>query len=221
MSFQWRRDFVRTLIEQDLPQLGVSIPSRTLDRFWSMLAHYHAQVWNGSELARSFGVSHHVVRRYLEALESTFMVKSLKPWHSNLKKRQVKSPKIYIRDSGVLHYFLNINNTKELERHPKIGASWEGFIIENLIQILDVKPESCYFWATHSGAEIDLIVEQGGQLRGFEVKRTLSPKITTSIHSALKDIPLKRVDIIYLGTESFSLSQQVDAIAATRILRDM
>ena len=133
-SYEWRGEFIRTFLERDVPQLGITIPSPTLDRFWSMLAHYHAQVWNGSELARAFGVSHHTVRRYLDALEATFMVRSLKPWSANIRKRQVKSPKIYIRDSGILHRLLNVTTYTELERHPKIGASWEGFIIETLFR---------------------------------------------------------------------------------------
>ncbi len=220
-SYQWRRNFVRTFIERDIPQLGISTPSVTLNRFLSMLAHYQAQLWNGSELGRAFGVSHHVVRRYLETLEATFMVRNLKPWKANLGKRQVKSPKIYIRDTGLLHYFLNIKNLRDLEYHPKVGASWEGFIMENIIQILGVDQEACYFWATHSGAEIDLVVEQGSHLRGFEIKRTMSPKLTTSMGSALKDISLDRIDVIHAGDKTFHLSKKIQAVAAARLLQDI
>ena len=146
---------MRTFLERDIPQLGIAIPSATLERFWSMLAHYHAQTWNGSELARAFGVSHHVMRRYLDALEATFMVRALKPWSANLGKRQVKAPKVYIRDSGLLHRLLDVGTRDALERHPKVGASWEGFVIENLIRAVGADERQCYFWATHSGAEIE------------------------------------------------------------------
>lgn len=220
-SYEWRGFFVRDFLERDVPQLGITIPSATLDRFWSMLAHYHAQIWNGSELARAFGVSHHAVRRYLEALEATFMVRSLRPWSANISKRQVKSPKIYIRDSGILHRFLSVSTHAELERHPKVGASWEGFIVENLIQALGAEDRQCYFWATHSGAEIDLVVQQGGRLRGFEIKRTKAPALTRSMRSALRDLELTRIDVIHAGEESFALDKRVHAVAARRLLRDI
>lgn len=220
-SYKWRGFFIRDFLERDVPQLGIRIPSATLESFWSMLSHYHAQIWNGSELARAFGVSHHVVRRYLDALEATFMVRSLKPWSANISKRQVKSPKIYIRDSGILHRLLNISTQVELERHPKVGASWEGFIVESLIQALGVEYRQCYFWATHSGPEIDLVVQQGGRLRGFEIKRTTAPSFTRSMHSALRDLKLSRIDIIHAGEESFALDKRVHAIAAKRLLRDI
>ena len=220
-SNRWRKDFVRTFLERDIPQLGVSIPSAMLERFWSMLAHYHAQVWNGSELARAFGVSHHVVRRYLDALESTFMVRALKPWSANLGKRQVKSPKIYIRDSGMLHQLLDIGTRTELERHPKVGASWEGFVIENLIQTLGVDDRKCHFWATHAGAEIDLIVPRGGRLRGFEVKRTSSPALTRSMRTAVADLRLHTLDVIHAGADTFPLARGVRAVAAVRMLEDL
>ena len=234
-SFSWRVDFVRTFLERDVPQLDINVPSRTLDRFWAMLAHYHAQVWNGSELGRAFGVSHHTVRRYLDALEATFMVRSLQPWHANLKKRQVKSPKVYVRDSGLLHRLLNVATLDELERHPKVGASWEGFIIENLIRILRVDGRECFFWATHSGGELDLIVPTGGKgggrrrwrggrgggWRGFEVKHTSAPKVTRSMHSALAELPLAGVDVIHAGEETYPLAKGIRAVAAKRLLDDL
>ena len=220
-SHRWRQDFVRTLLERDLPQLGISIPSATLERFWSMLAHYHAQVWNGSELARAFGVSHHTVRRYLDALEATFPVRVLKPWSTNLGKRQVKAPKVYVRDSGLLHRLLEVGTRIELERHPKVGASWEGFVIENLIRALGVDERQCFFWATHSGAEIDLIVRRGGRLRGFEVKRTSSPAVTRSMRSAVADLELRSLDVIHAGEGTFPLAPGVRAVAASRLLDDL
>ena len=220
-SHRWRQDFVRTLLERDLPQLGISIPSATLERFWSMLAHYHAQVWNGSELARAFGVSHHTVRRYLDALEATFLVRVLKPWSTNLGKRQVKAPKVYVRDSGLLHRLLEVGTRIELERHPKVGASWEGFVIENLIRALGVDERQCFFWATHSGAEIDLIVRRGGRLRGFEVKRTSSPAATRSMRSAVADLDLRSLDVIHAGEGTYPLAPGIRAVAASRLLDDL
>lgn len=186
-----------------------------------MLAHYHAQIWNGAELARAFGVSHHAVRRYLDALEATFMVRSLKPWRANLRKRQVKTPKIYIRDSGLLHRLLNITTFAELERHPKIGASWEGFIVENLIGVLGIDSRQCYFWATHTGAEVDLVVQTGTKLRGFEIKRTSAPRLTRSMHAALDDLSLDRIDVIHAGEATFPLAKRVRAVACSRMLEDI
>ena len=220
-SYRWRVDFVRTFLERDVPQLGIGVPSATLDRFWSMLAHYHAQIWNGAELGRAFGVSHHAVRRYLDALEATFMVRSLRPWSANVKKRQVRSPKIYIRDSGLLHRLLNVATFEALERHPKVGASWEGFVIENLVHTLGVDARECFFWATHTGAEMDLVVHVGGELRGFEVKRTSAPRVTRSMHTALEDLLLDRVDVVHAGSDTFPLGQRIRAVAASRVLDDL
>ena len=220
-SHRWRQDFVRTFLERDIPQLGIAIPSAMLERFWSMLAHYHAQTWNGSELARAFGVSHHVVRRYLDVLEATFMVRALKPWSANLGRRQVKAPKVYIRDPGLLHRLLDIGTRDELERHPKVGASWEGFVIENLIHTIGADERQCYFWATHSGAEIDLLVQRRGRLRGFEVKRTSSPAVTRSTRSAVADLDLRSLDVIHAGEETFPLAKGIRAVAAARMLDDL
>ena len=221
-SYRWRRDFVSTFLERDIPGLGIRIPSTTMERFWTMLAHYHAQVWNGSELARAFGVSHHAVRRYLDVLEATFMVRVLKPWSANLGKRQVKSPKIYIRDSGLLHRLLDIGNRIALEKHPKVGASWEGFIIENIIRAIGAESGRCYFWATHSGGEVDLVVQTGtGRLRGFEIKRTSSPTVTRSMRSAMADLQLRSLDLVHAGDHSFPLAKNIRAVAAGRLLEDL
>ena len=220
-SNRWRKDFVRTFLERDIPQFGITIPGPTLERFWAMLAHYHAQVWNGSELARAFGVSHHAVRRYLDVLASTFMVRSLRPWSANISKRQVKSPKVYVRDSGLLHTLLDIDNWQALQRHPKIGASWEGFVIENVVRALGADDRQCYFWAAHSGAEIDLIIHRGGRLRGFEVKRTSSPTVTRSMLRAYDDLRLDRLDVIHAGNRTFPISKEVRAVAAHRLLEDL
>ncbi|RMF21701.1 MAG: ATP-binding protein, partial [Deltaproteobacteria bacterium] len=220
-SYEWRRDFLRTFLERDVPQLGIAIPSATLERFWAMLAHYHGQIWNASEFARSFGVSHHVVRRYLEVLQSTFMVRVLRPWTANIGKRQVKSPKVYIRDSGLLHYFFDIVTLEDLDRHPKLGASWEGFMLEAVIQQLGARPEQCYFWATHTGAELDLLIVAGSCKYGFEIKRTSAPQVTPSMRAALADLSLARLDVIHAGSETFPLAPKVRAVSAGRILDDI
>ena len=173
-----RREFVQTFLERDLPQLGVGIPAATLPRFWSMLAHYHGQIWNASEFGRAFGVSDHAVRRYLDILSATLVVRQLRPWAENLGKRVVKSPKVYIADSGLLHALLDVGTFVQLERHPKCGASWEGFLIENVIQVVGARAEQCYFWATHGGAELDFFLVSGTRRLGFEFKRTVALTLT-------------------------------------------
>lgn len=221
-SYRWRQDFVATFLERDIPGLGIAIPSNTMERFWTMIAHYHAQLWNGSELGRAFGMSQHAMRRYLDVLEATFMVRVLKPWSANLAKRQVKTPKVYIRDSGLLHKLLDVRDRTALERHPKVGASWEGFVIENIVRTLGVDDSQCYFWAAHSGAEIDLVVQgPSGRLRGFEIKRTSSPAVTRSMHTAMTDLGLRSIDLIHAGDETFPLAKGIQAVAAARLLDDL
>jgi len=216
-SVEWRREFIAAFLERDLPQLGFGLPAHTMRRFWTMLAHYHGQVWNASEFARSFGVADTTVRNYLDALSATFVVRQLQPWHENLSKRQVKSPKVYLSDSGLLHTLLGIENLGELESHPRLGASWEGFALEAVIQMLGARPEECYFWATHAGAELDLLVVKGGKRRGFEFKRTEAPSLTPSMKIALKDLKLDRLDVIHAGRETFSLAERVRAIPLGRV----
>lgn len=220
-SLRWRRDFIRTFLERDLPQLGVSIPASTLSRFWSMLAHYHGQLWNAAEFSRSFGVSDMTVRRYLDLLSGTFVVKQLAPWFENLGKRQVKSPKVYLADTGLLHSLLGIRDIGELERHPKVGASWEGFAIQAVLDRLGARPEECFFWATHAGAELDLLVVRGGIRLGFEVKRTVAPQLTRSMHVALGDLGLARLDVIHAGERTFPLGPRVRGVALNRVLEDL
>lgn len=221
-SYRWRQDFVATFLERDMPGLGISIPSHTMERFWTMLAHYHAQLWNGSELGRAFGMSQHAMRRYLDALEATFMVRVLKPWHANLAKRQIKTPKIYIRDSGILHRLLDIRDRPALERHPKVGASWEGFVMENIIRALGAEERQCHFWGAHTGAEVDLVVPgRAGRLRGFEIKRTSSPTVTRSMRTAMADLDLRSLDVIHAGDETFPLAKGIRAVAAARLLDDL
>lgn len=220
-SMLWREDFLRTFLERDLPQLGIRIPAPTLRRFWAMLAHWHGQIWSSSEFGRSFGVADTTVRRYLDVMSGALVVRQLQPWHANLSKRQVKSPKVYVRDSGLLHALLGIENRTDLERHPKVGASWEGFLLEQVVSLLSVPEEQMYFWATHAGAELDLLVDKGRRRMGFEFKRTSTPKVTPSIRSALQDLELQEVVVIHAGEESFPLAKRVRAVAAGRILDDL
>jgi predicted AAA+ superfamily ATPase len=209
-SIAWRKNFIQTLLERDFPQWGVRIAATALQRFWTMVAHYHGQIWNSAEPARSLGVSESTTRRYLDLLTDAFMIRQLKPYHANLKKRQVKSPKIYVRDSGLLHQLLGIDSMKSLFSHPKGGASWEGFVIE---QLLRTEPhDEVFFWATHQGAEIDLILRIGDTLYGVECKRTDTPRLTPSIRIALEDLKLKHVFVIYPGVQRFPLASQVEAV---------
>lgn len=217
-SIDWRKSFIKTYLERDLPQFGISVSSQTLRRFWNMLAHYHGQIWNASEFARSFGVADTTIRHYLDILASTFVVRQLQPWHENISKRQVKAPKIYITDTGILHTLLNIRNKEDLLSHPKVGASWEGFIINQLIHQMEADKEECYFWATHSGAELDLLIMKGRKRIGFEIKYTSSPKITPSMKTAIRDLRLKRLFVIHAGDKSYPMSDRIDAVAADNIL---
>jgi len=216
-SLRWRHDLVSTYLERDLPQLGIRVPSTTLLRFWTMLAHVHGQILNWSELGRSMAVSDATIRHYVDLLASTFMVRMLPPWHENLSKRQVKAPKIYIRDSGILHALLDIETMRALEQHPKIGASWEGFCVESLIAQLGARPEQCYFWATHTGAELDLLVVAKGRRRGFEIKRTVSPRVSPSMQVALHDLKLDSLDVIHAGQDTFPLARKVRAVSLARL----
>jgi hypothetical protein len=216
-SAAWRDDYISTFLERDLANLGIRIPATTLRRFWTMLAHYHAQVWNGAELARATGVSESTVRRYLDALTDALVVRQLQPWFANISKRQVRSPKVYVRDSGLLHRLLGIADGHALLGHPKVGASWEGFVIEQIL-MLDV--DNPWFWATHAGAELDLIVEAGGERIGVEVKRTDRPRPTPSMHHALADIDLDRVIVVHAGDQSYPLAPRIEAVAAHRLLTE-
>ena len=221
VSWQWREDYIRTFLERDVPALGLRVPPHTLRRFWMMLAHYHGQTFNASEIAASLGVADTTASRYLDVLAGTFMVRRLTPWFENIGKRQVKSPKVYVRDSGLLHTLLDISDGPALERHPKVGASWEGFMVEALIQRLGARPDQCYFWATHTGAELDLLVVDGRRRYGFEIKRTTAPGITPSMKSALADLGLTRLDVIHAGGDSFPLAPSVRAVSAGRLLDDV
>ena len=217
-SMEWRQSFIRTFLERDLPALGVNVAADTMRRFWSMIAHHHAQLWNASEIGRSFGVADTTVRNYLDKLTDALVVRQLKPWHENLGKRQVKSPKIFVRDSGLLHALLNLPTKRDIEGHPKLGASWEGFIIDQLVQQLGVSPEETYHWRTHQGAELDLLVVRGGLRLGFEVKRTVAPTLTPSMRSAMHDLKLKSLTVVHAGDQTFPLAKQVQAVAFRDVL---
>lgn len=214
-SQRWRDDYISTFLERDLANLGVRVPATTMRRFWMMLAHFHGQTWNAAELARSLGVGQTTVRRYLDALTDALVVRQLQPWFVNIAKRQVRSPKVYIRDSGLLHRLLGIGPRTDLLGHPKSGASWEGFVIE---QILQAGARDPWFWATHGGAEIDLIVSFGAGKLGVEVKRTDRPGMTASIHQALAALDLRRVAIVHAGSRRFTVAPRVEAIPASAAL---
>jgi uncharacterized protein len=214
-SLSWRKHFIQTLLERDLPQWGVRVPAIALQRFWTMLAHYHGQIWNAADPARALGVNESTARRYLDVLSDAFMLRQLQPWHANLKKRQVKAPKIYVRDSGLLHQLLGIGTAKDLMNHPKLGASWEGFVIE---QVLMSEPhDEAYFWATHQGAEIDLVLRRGDKLLGVECKRSDAPGMSPSIRIALEDLNLERVAVVHPGVKRYALAQHVEAVPLAQV----
>lgn len=206
-SASWRDQFIRTFLERDVPQLGIGIAPAPLLRFWTMVAHYHGQVWSHAEPARSLGVSEPTIRRYLDALTGVFLVRQLQPWHENLGKRQVKSPKVYVRDSGLLHRLLGIRTAADLQRHPKLGASWEGYVIEQVLRSLT--PDEAYFWGTHAGAELDLLLFRNGRRVGVEVKRADAPRMTPSLRAALADLRLERLLVVYPGTRRYQLERRV------------
>lgn len=213
----WRKKFIKTVAERDIASLGKTIPSTTILRFWTMLAHYHGQLWNASELAQSLGIGTTSVRRYLDIMSDVFMIRQLQPWHANIKKRQVKAPKIYFRDSGLLHQLLGIKTTEDLLVHPKCGASWEGYAMEELLRVY--KPDGAYFWATHNDAEIDLLLTKNNRMIGIECKRSDAPKITASMRIALEDLKLSKIAVIYPGETSYSLADEIQVVAFKEMSR--
>jgi predicted AAA+ superfamily ATPase len=209
-AFQWLESYVRTFLERDIPALGFSsIPAQTLRRFWTMLAHYHGNILNHSELARSLGVSDHTIRHYLDILCGTFMVRQLLPWFENTYKRQVKRPKVYIRDSGIFHQLLSIDSAESLLRHPKAGASWEGYAMEQVIRAYQVPSESCYFWAVHEQGELDLFLLHKGKRLGFEFKFSDAPSLTSSMKQAVEVLKLDELTVIYPGPKTYKLSEKI------------
>lgn len=208
-SFSWRRNYLRTVVERDVPAFGIRLSATALYRFWAMLAHYQGGIWNGAEFARSLVVSQRAVRDYVDTLTDLFMVRQLAPWHENLKKRQVKSPKVYVRDSGLVHTLLGIQTMEQLLTHPKLGASWEGYIIEETLKAL--RPDEQYFWATHQGAELDLLLIHRGRRYGIEVKRQDAPRLTPSMRIAMEDLSLDALVVLYPGAQAYPLSEGITA----------
>jgi hypothetical protein len=216
-SFRWRIDFIRTFVERDLPSLGSQVPAATTDRFWRMLAYAHGQVWNGSRIASSFGVADTTVRRYLDLLTSALVVRQLRPWHANVGKRQVRSPKVYVGDSGLLHGLLDLPDRLAVERHPILGMSWEGHVLEQITAATGAREDQLYFWATHAGAELDLLVVRGSERLGFEVKRTTAPRVTRSLRSAVDTLGLDRAFIVHAGDATFPLGDGIEAVAVREL----
>jgi predicted AAA+ superfamily ATPase len=215
-SARWRDDYIATFLERDLAGLGFRLAPTAMRRFWTMVAHYHGQTWNGAELSRALGVSQPTVRGYLDALTDSLMIRQLQPWFANISKRQVKAPKVYVRDSGLLHRLLGLTTMDELLSHPKVGASWEGFVIEQLLTLLE--PREASFWATHQGAEIDLVTTIDSRRLAFEVKRTDQPRMTPSIRSALRDLELDNIYVVHAGNDRFEIAERVTAVPATELL---
>jgi predicted AAA+ superfamily ATPase len=209
-SLAWRRQFLQTFLERDMPQLGVTIPAVSLRRFWNMVAHYHGQIWNSAELARAMSIGESTVRRYLDLMTGVFMVRQLPPWFENLGKRQVKAPKVYVRDTGLLHALLGITNRRDLEYHPKVGASWEGYAVEEVLKAFS--PDQAYYWATHNGAELDLLLFKNGRRIGVECKRSDAPTLTPSMKTTLSDLKLDTLHVLYPGEKTYSLAKNVDVM---------
>lgn len=220
-SARWRRDFVQTFVQRDLPQLRLGVAGETMRRFWTMLAHQHGQVLNQSVLARSMGVSDTTVRSYLDDLAGTFVIRVLPPWRQNVQKRQVKRPKVYITDTGLLHTLLGLTSLEDVQRHPVLGTSWEWFAHQQVVQALGARPEECFFWATHAGAELDLLVVRGGRRLGFEFKRTETPKRTRSMHAARTTLGLDALYVVHAGASSYPLGEGVEALALSKVPEDL
>lgn len=216
-SVAWREDFIRTFLERDIPQLGITIPAETLRRFWTMIAHDHAQTWNAAQFGRSLGTSEVTARRYLDILAGAYVVRILPSWFVNIRKRQIKAPKIYIRDSGILHALLQLQTLGDVQSHPTLGASWEGFALEQVIGTLDTR--DAYVWATHAGAELDLFVRLGGKPYGFEFKYADAPGTSRSMHAAIEALSLEHLWVIYPGHQEYSLHDKISAVPISAIPR--
>ncbi len=216
-SVSWRRQFLQTFLERDIPQLGIEIPAVALRRFWNMVAHYHGQIWNAAELARALAVNESTVRRYLDLMAGVFMLRQLPPWFENLGKRQVKSPKVYVRDSGLLHSLLGISDRRDLEYHPKVGASWEGYAVEEVLK--SFRPDEAYYWATYNGAELDLLLFKNGRRIGIECKRADAPTLTPSMRTALADLKLDHLYVLYPGDKAYSLGKKVEVVPLAKFVK--
>ena len=216
-SVSWRRQFLQAFLERDVPQLGIEIPAIALRRFWNMVAHYHGQIWNAAELARALAVNESTVRRYLDLMAGVFMVRQLPPWFENLGKRQVKAPKVYVRDTGLLHSLLGITNRRDLENHPKVGASWEGYAVEEVLK--SFRPDEAYYWATYNGAELDLLLFKNGRRIGIECKRADAPAMTPSMRSALADLRLDHLIVLYPGDKAYTLGKNVEVVPLAKFVK--
>ncbi len=216
-SLAWRRQFLQTFLERDMPQLGITIPAVSMRRFWTMIAHYDGQIWNAAEMARAMAVNESTVRRYLDLMTGVFMVRQLPPWFENLGKRQVKAPKVYVRDTGLLHALLGIANRQALESHPKVGASWEGYAVEEVLK--SFRPDEAYFWATHNGAELDLLLFKNGRRIGVECKRSDAPGLTPSMRIALSDLKLDHLYVLYPGDRAYALAKNVEVMPLAEFVK--
>jgi len=217
ISFQWREQYIATFLERDIPQLGINIPPATMRRFWTMLCHYHGQVLNYAEFARSFGISDMTVRHYLDILESTFMVRLLQPWHINIGKRLIKRPKVFLRDSGLLHSLFSVRTLRDLTMHNKLGASWEGFALEVAVRAIGKRNEELAFWGTHSGAEVDLFWQEHGKNWAIEVKYADAPQLTKSMKSAQSDLELEHLWVLYPGTLAYPLAPGISTLPINKM----
>ncbi len=215
-SLDWRNDFIRTFLERDIPQMGITVPAETLRRFWVMTAHYNGNVWNAAEFARSLGCAEATARHYLDIMSGSFMLRQLQPWFENIKKRQVKSPKIYVRDSGILHALFSIKEEEDLLQYPKLGASWEGFVVEHIS--LFSGSRDLYFWATHAGCELDMLMFTKGKRIGFEIKFSDAPRITKSMRIAFSDLALEHLYIIYPGCETYQLDYNITVLSVNDLI---
>lgn len=216
-SFEWRSNFMRSFLERDIPQLGIRVPALTLRRFWTMLAHYHGQVWKSAELARSLGAKEDTARKYLDILSGTFLLRRLPPWFENVGKRLVKAPKVYVRDSGLLHALLGLKDKMQVQGHPKLGFSWEGFALEQVIR-LTAADRDAYFYKTHGGAELDLLLMRDGKRFGFEFKYEDAPRSTKPMHIVLEDLRLEKLWIIYPGKTAYPLTERMEVVPQSQCM---
>jgi predicted AAA+ superfamily ATPase len=210
-SYQWRLNFIASFLERDIPQLGIRVPAYALRRFWVMVAHHHGNIWNASELGRAMGSKEDTARKYLDIMSGSYMIRQLPPWFPNTGKRLVKAPKVFIRDSGMLHALLGLKDRMQIHSHPKLGFSWEGFAIEQIILMTGAEKDA-YFYKTHGGAELDLLIMRGGKQYGFEFKYNDAPKATKGMHVVLNDLDLERLWVVYPGERSYSLDEKIDVI---------
>ena len=215
-SMAWRDGFLRTFLERDIPQLGIATPAAAMRRFWTMLAHWHGQTWNATELGRAMSATDKTMRRYLDLLTSTFMVRQLQPWFQNVAKRQVKAPKVYVRDLGILHALLDIPSEAALLSHPKVGASWEGFVIEQVLRAL--RPANAWFWAAHGGGEVDLLLTIDGHRIGFEVTFNESPTVTRAMHNVVDTLQLEHLFVVCPTPHGYPVAERISVLPATQIV---